>query len=160
VVYSKTVSDRGVIYRRRINGTGLVQVTNDAFDNISPSWSKEGDKIFFSSSRTGGYCIWSMNVTGGSLAQLTFDGTLDLSPSANSGATHVAFQRISSNVGLRGLYKVQASDSTLTPLLLSPNVRGDIYWTGTNGRAPVSASAPWASPSPRIRELIERFGRK
>lgn len=157
IVYSKLVGSNGVIFRRRLDGSGLVQVTHDSFDNISPSWSKEGDKIFFSSSRSGGYCIWSMDANGGNLTQLTIDGTLDLNPSPNSGATEIAFRRLSNNSALRGIYKIDAAGTTLTPLHLSPNVANYVYWTGVNGRAPGAASAPWSQPSPRIRKLIDKL---
>lgn len=60
----------------------IVQVTDNkaaAFDD-SPTWSMDGEKIFFSSNRSGNSDLWMINADGSDLVQLTDDEYNDLFP--------------------------------------------------------------------------------
>jgi Tol biopolymer transport system component len=47
---------------------------NGEFDDITPTWSKDGTKLYFASFRTGASQIWSMPAAGGAATQITFLG--------------------------------------------------------------------------------------
>jgi Tol biopolymer transport system component len=49
-------------------------LTSDAFDNTRPSWSIDGQWIYFASNRTGDWQIWKMPSSGGTAHQVTFGG--------------------------------------------------------------------------------------
>jgi TolB protein len=50
-------------------------VTNAAWCSRAPSWSADGQQIYFMSSRSGGNQVYVMNMDGSNLHQLTSDGT-------------------------------------------------------------------------------------
>lgn len=60
----------------------VVQLTDDrgAAFNDSPTWSKDGKEIFFSSNSSGNYDLWMINVDGSSPVQLTDDKYNDSFP--------------------------------------------------------------------------------
>lgn len=55
------------------DGTGLVNLTNNAASDSSPVFSHDGKKIAFSSDRTGTNQIWIMNADGSQPVQVTTD---------------------------------------------------------------------------------------
>jgi Tol biopolymer transport system component/DNA-binding winged helix-turn-helix (wHTH) protein len=59
------------IYLINSEAGGLEQLTHDAADDITPSWSVNGDWIYFASNRTGPYCIWKMRPNGADAQRLT-----------------------------------------------------------------------------------------
>ncbi|MCA1733537.1 MAG: hypothetical protein LC732_08035 [Acidobacteria bacterium] len=59
------------IYLIRDDGTGLRQLTNDVDIDRVPSFSADGDLIYFYSGRSGRYQIWSVRPDGSGLRQLT-----------------------------------------------------------------------------------------
>ena len=52
---------------------GLLRLTNDPARDQTPAWSWDGQRIAFSSDRTGVFEIYAMNADGGSLVELTED---------------------------------------------------------------------------------------
>jgi TolB protein len=63
-------SDPGTIWKVKIDGTGLVQLTSGG-DDREPNWSPKGDRILFQSLRSGNWDIWTMNVDGSQMLQVT-----------------------------------------------------------------------------------------
>jgi len=53
------------------DGKGLIQITNDIYNDRAPRWSPDGKRIVFYSDRSGKYEAWSINPDGSSLEQLT-----------------------------------------------------------------------------------------
>jgi Tol biopolymer transport system component/DNA-binding winged helix-turn-helix (wHTH) protein len=52
-------------------------LTSDAFHNVRPSWSIDGQWVYFGSDRTGDWQIWKMPSSGGTATQVTFGGGYD-----------------------------------------------------------------------------------
>jgi Tol biopolymer transport system component len=59
------------IFLMRSDGSGLKQLTNDAFKDRAPVWSPDGKRIAFYSNRIFRYEIWSIRPDGSGLTQLT-----------------------------------------------------------------------------------------
>jgi Tol biopolymer transport system component len=57
----------------RKDGSGMRQLTNDPYGDMSPAWSPDGKRIAFHSSRGGKGDIWMVNVDGSNLQQVTDD---------------------------------------------------------------------------------------
>ncbi|MGH9941988.1 MAG: beta-propeller fold lactonase family protein, partial [Pyrinomonadaceae bacterium] len=54
------------------DGANWRDLTNDKFFDRYPRWSPDGKRLAFASDRGGNYEIWTLNLEGGSLRQLTF----------------------------------------------------------------------------------------
>jgi Tol biopolymer transport system component len=57
-----------------VDGSGLRQVTRDPADEITPSWSRDGRHLYFTSNRTGRREVWRVAAAGGTEEQLTHEG--------------------------------------------------------------------------------------
>ena len=53
------------------DGSGLRQLTNDAYRNRGPRWSPDGKRLAFFSTRTGDWEIWTIEADGSGLRQIT-----------------------------------------------------------------------------------------
>jgi len=60
------------IFVIRTDGTGLRQLTEDAYRDFFPRWSPDGKRIAFQSVRSGKNEIWLINADGSGLEQLTY----------------------------------------------------------------------------------------
>lgn len=58
----------------------IIPLTDDEFQDENPSWSPSGEKIVFSSDRSGNLDLWMINADGTDLVQLTDDDYSDLYP--------------------------------------------------------------------------------
>jgi Tol biopolymer transport system component len=88
------VSDRSgnqEIYSMNPNGTGVLRLTNNPSDDLSPVWSPDGTKIIFSSDRSGNYQIYSMNANGTGVTRLTNNAFDELPFSWKPDGTKIAY---------------------------------------------------------------------
>lgn len=69
------------IYMMNIDGSNKVNVTNNGGGDTNPSYSSDGTRIVFESSRTNNSEIWVMNVDGTNQTNLTANSGTDLAPS-------------------------------------------------------------------------------
>lgn len=72
VMRNVTPTQEDLIIIKR-DGTNECQLTNDAFFDRYARWSPDGEKIIFTSDRTGNYELWMMNPDGTGLKQITFE---------------------------------------------------------------------------------------
>ena len=61
------------LWVQNTDGTGLRQLTRDAFRDMRPAWSTDGTRLLFDSDRAGRFQIWSINADGSGLRQVTDD---------------------------------------------------------------------------------------
>jgi Tol biopolymer transport system component len=101
--------DPFVIYTINPDGTGSAPLAQDAG---WPSWSPDGTKIAFDSTRDGDSEIFSMNADGSGQTQLTFDPALDSTPAWSPDGTKIAF--VSTRSGARQIYVMNAGGSAQT----------------------------------------------
>jgi Tol biopolymer transport system component/DNA-binding winged helix-turn-helix (wHTH) protein len=57
-----------------VDGSGLRQITRDKADENMPSWSHDGEFLYYGSNRTGRYEIWRVPASGGTEEQVTHGG--------------------------------------------------------------------------------------
>jgi Tol biopolymer transport system component len=68
------------IYLIAPDGTGLVALTDNEFQDISPTWSPDGTRIAFHSNRDGNFEIYVMNADGSEQTRLTNNDSDDFTP--------------------------------------------------------------------------------
>jgi TolB protein len=85
------------------------QITFHPEEDFIPSWSPDGSKIAFTSYRSGGEEIWTMDPEGGSLTQLTRNTHGDWSPAWSPDGNLIAFT--SDQTGLNQIWLMNADGS-------------------------------------------------
>lgn len=125
----------GDIGTMNVDGTGFVNLTNTLdSEDINPQWSKDGTQIFFASNQgSATFDIFRMSDTGTNRVRLTTANVDEFGPSPNTSGLEVSFTVLSGSFSEFGLYKVNISTFTRTPLFLSSSIRELTFWT------PVSA---------------------
>jgi Tol biopolymer transport system component len=66
-----TVDGRTDLWVVRADGTGLRQLTDDAYRDANPSWFPDGRRIMFRTDRSGRFQVWTISADGGGLTQVT-----------------------------------------------------------------------------------------
>jgi hypothetical protein len=63
------------IYVKQIGNEALLRLTTDPAEDVVPSWSRDGNWIYFSSKRSGSPQIWRMPAAGGAASIIIAPGT-------------------------------------------------------------------------------------
>ena len=71
LVFDRNVKDNSYIFKIRINGTDLLQLTSDPSAESMPSWSRDGEWIYFSSNKTSIPQIYRVPARGGEVMAVT-----------------------------------------------------------------------------------------
>lgn len=71
VVFTSDRTGNNDVYTMNIDGTGLVNLTNNPANDTYPSWSPDGSKIVFNSDRSGNPDLFTMNVDGTAVTNIT-----------------------------------------------------------------------------------------
>ena len=88
------------------NGGSPRQVTHSPGDNILPSWSRDGNAIYFTSKRSGRFEIWRLPAHGGKEEQITRNGGYLAFESTNKNTLYYTL----SQDGTEGLYAKSLPD--------------------------------------------------
>ena len=99
----------GEIFTINQDGTNQTNITNNAANDSSPSYSPDGTKITFSTSRDGNNEIYRMNADDSSLVRLTNNSASDISPNYSFDGTSIVF--VSERDGNPEIYKMNADGS-------------------------------------------------
>jgi Tol biopolymer transport system component/DNA-binding winged helix-turn-helix (wHTH) protein len=82
------------------SGSSPRQLTHGPVDNVVPSWSRDGNSIYFASKRSGRFEIWRMPAGGGTAEQMTHDGGYTAFESTDGKTLYYTL----SEGGVEGLY--------------------------------------------------------
>ena len=89
--FESNVAGNFDIYTVKPNGTGLVRLTSSADQEISASWSADGQQIAFASNRGGAWDLWIMNADGSDQRRLTSDAAFDEIPGFSPDGEWIVF---------------------------------------------------------------------
>jgi hypothetical protein len=113
LIYSSTrhrkTSD---IYRQRIEGSAITQLTDDASNDVMPVLSPDGKTIAFASDRSGNWDLYLMDAEGGPAVQLTNDRTHDIHPSFSPDGKHLVYSSLSDRSGQWQLVVIDVANPT------------------------------------------------
>src|SRR5207253_4586269 len=84
-------SERADIYLQRVDGSSVIQLTNDPADDVQPCFSPDGSKIAFASSRCGNWDLYVMDVDGKNVQQVTSGAAQDLHPTFSPDGNRLAY---------------------------------------------------------------------
>jgi Tol biopolymer transport system component len=105
------------------DGTGLEQLTFDGANDMRPTWSPDGARIAFVSTRDGNAEIYVMNADGTGETNITNDTTNDDTPSWSPDGTKILFtsSRDSLGSGQSEIYTMTPTGASVTPVLVGYN---------------------------------------
>jgi hypothetical protein len=112
------------IYVMNVDGSNLVQLTDNSDHDHSPAWSPDGTKIAFTSNRDGDYEIYVMNPDGSEQMRLTASLHSTSSPNWSPDGTKITFISI-----YEGIYTMNADGSDVTKILSDNRVMFDLAWS-------------------------------
>lgn len=96
MVFSSTRhSERPDIYLQRVDGTAVIQLTNDPADDVQPCFSPDGKTLTFASNRHGNWDIYQMDIEGKNVRQLTSGPGQKMSPSFNPTGSKIVYCALS-----------------------------------------------------------------
>ena len=108
------------VFTMNPDGTGLTNLTNNTGQNESPSLSKDGTKIVFSSSRSGSFAIHTMNVDGSNVTNLGVSGSR---PKFSPDGTKIVFSDHRNNN--TDIYIMNSDGTNQTLLTTHPYIDSD-----------------------------------
>lgn len=100
------------IYRQRIDGSAITQLTDDENNDVMPALSPDGKTIAFASDRSGNWDLYLMDAKGGPAVQLTNDRTHDIHPSFSPDGKHLVYSSLSDRTGQWQMVVIDVANPT------------------------------------------------
>lgn len=133
------------IFVMNANGSGLLNISNNAADDYEPVWSPDGSKLVFTSRRDGNLNIYVMNADGSGVQRLTDDIADDTNPDWSPDGTRIVFNSERLGEGQlfpnADIYIMNADGSNQTNLTSSEVYEWRPAWS-PDGRQIAFESAP------------------
>jgi hypothetical protein len=108
-------------------GRNLRRITSGAYDNVVPSWSRDGRFLYFASKRTGDWQLWKHALADGAETQVTQRGGFTAFESSDGRTTYF------SKFDQPGIWSVPASGGVESLVVADkPRVGFWGYWAVTN----------------------------
>ena len=109
-----------------IDGSNVIQLTNDESNNMSPKISPDGSQIAYLSNRDGNQEVYVMNFDGSNQKRLTRNRVEEWGPAWSTDGSKVFFS--SQNVhGFYDLYKVNKDGSSIKKILSNASQAATVY---------------------------------
>lgn len=115
------------IFLISVNGGPVHRLTNEPYDSLAPSWSRDGLWIYFGSNRSGVWQIWKMPTAGGAPVQVTSKGGYEATEAVDGLSILYTKQGYSNN----GLFQLSLAGGTETKVLDLPQLESFGDWTVT-----------------------------
>jgi Tol biopolymer transport system component len=112
IAFDCNVTDAWNVYVESANGGKPTRLTSNGANNSRPSWSLDGNWIYYSSNRTGRNQIWKIGVAGKPEIQVTKNGS-GLTPMVSADGQTIYY----TNQG--GLWKIPAAGGSEEKVLAS-----------------------------------------
>ncbi len=125
------------VYRVRVDGSAVANLTNHYASDSRPAWSPDGGRIAFNSDRDANFDIWVMNADGTNPVRLTTDPALDLNPAWSPDGARIAF--VSTRDGNHEVYVMNGDGSGVTRLTTDPAQDRDPAWSPEGTRLALSS---------------------
>ncbi|MEO8227766.1 MAG: hypothetical protein ABI637_10050 [Gemmatimonadota bacterium] len=123
---------QSAIYVIKIDGTGLTRLTPPGADGMHPSWSPDGQRLVFSSSRDGGSNIYAMNADGTNPIRLTYAINRHSQPAWSPDGARIAF--VSTRDGNAEIYVMNADGSAPVRITSDPAYDANPAWSPDGSR--------------------------
>ncbi len=115
IAFVHDAGGRGQIYVMNEDGTGAINLSNNAFCDRSPVWSPDGTRIAFISDRSGDWDIYTMNSDGSGQKRLAGNPGLDRAPAWSPDGKRVAWESHTS--GMPTVWVCDADGGNSRPLI-------------------------------------------
>lgn len=113
LIYSSTRHRQTAdIYRQRIDGSAITQLTDDASNDVMATLSPDGKTMAFTSDRSGNWDIYLMDANGGPAVQLTSDAAHDIHPSFSPDGKKLVYCSLGKRSGQWELVTVDVANPT------------------------------------------------
>lgn len=144
VVLSMVDAGYAHLYLYRPGGEALTRITNDPWDDVTPSLSPDGSRVAFSSKRNGYWNIYILSLTDGSLQQVTDTPAFDSSPTWSPDGNYLAYCTKSDQ-------NLEIAIATLNQANVPP-----IFLTSDSGN---SQEPAWSTQGRKIAFISDRTGK-
>ena len=126
------------LYLYEIKNDNLIKLTNDFYDDIDPTWSSDGEKIYFSSDRSDlgskwAYNIFVYNIKNKDINYVTYGKHRDLVPLNSPSGKYIAF--VSDRNNQKNLYVVDTESSDTNKTIKLTNFTSSVFdfdWVGND----------------------------
>ncbi len=130
------------IYVMNLDGSGLKNLTNDAFSNIDPYWSPDGTKIAFGSDREDNQMqVWVMDSDGSNKTRLTNSNGFETEPAWSPDGQTIAFESNRSGSNGFDIWTMNADGSGQLPVETQPTDDFDPAWSRDSRRIAFTAGS-------------------
>jgi TolB protein len=130
---------------RRVAGEGFQPSLATLLFDVEPSWNPIGDRIVFSSARTGHPMIYIVDVATRVATQLTFAGQYNATPAWSSRGDKIVFAAQRTGEGNFDLYLIDADGNNLERLTSGDNPSGRRFNNENPSWAPTGRHLAYAS---------------
>lgn len=113
IAFASDRSGNAEIYVMNADGTGPVNLTNNAAQDFSPNWSPDGKRIVFARGSGSLRELYVMNADGTNQTRLTFNTVADVQPVWSPNGKQLAFVRFGPD-GDREIYVMDAEPNGAT----------------------------------------------
>jgi TolB protein len=153
------VSTQGTIWKIRVDGSGLTQLTRSA-DDREPNWAPAGDRILFQSLRSGNWDIWTMATDGSDLVDVTHSVAEDTDASWSPDGRFIVYSSNEGGLNLAALFVIPAAGGAPVRVTQTNRYEGAPAWS-PDGRAIAFESSTgdpdgsagteiWIAPAPPL----------